>query len=161
RRNHRGARLSYHGPVWLGSRPGLRVHGRDDDAHAGGPAPEHQPGNRPRAGGTPDARRAGRSPRIPRGAASQLRPATRERRLGSPARRAREGPRRARPQECLKQQQPSEKPVLTRSRVETFERHSNRKREKPMVRIAATEERVLEVQASPEVVYAFFSKPEE
>jgi uncharacterized membrane protein len=30
-----------------------------------------------------------------------------------------------------------------------------------MVRIAATEERVLRVQASPERVYAFFSRPEE
>src|SRR3954454_5936517 len=29
-----------------------------------------------------------------------------------------------------------------------------------MVRIAATEERVLTVQASPEAVYAFFSRPE-
>jgi uncharacterized membrane protein len=30
-----------------------------------------------------------------------------------------------------------------------------------MVRIAATEERVFQVQASPECVYAFFSRPEE
>src|SRR6185437_4937013 len=95
-------------------------------------------------------------------AAPQLRPAAQRPRLGSLAPRPRAGTRRRKPQERLRRPgvgfstpAPSIDQVSTKKPLSPF--HEG---EIPVVRIAATEERVLNVPASPESVYAFFSRPE-